>query len=92
MGVQIRAEFVVSGNVQGVGFRYFVYQHARILGIKGFARNQWDGSVYVVVEGDKESVETLHKYLQRGPMMAFVESVDVEYSKATEEFNGFEIK
>ncbi len=92
MSVQIHAEFIISGNVQGVGFRYFVYQHAKVLGLKGFARNQWDGSVCVVAEGDKDSIDTLHKYLKKGPLMSYVESVEVDYGNADGEFNNFEIR
>ncbi|OGU13574.1 MAG: hypothetical protein A2X61_02085 [Ignavibacteria bacterium GWB2_35_12] len=92
MEEHIRAEFIVEGLVQGVGFRYFVYHTAQSLGLKGFTRNLWDGTVYVIAEGNKQSVEQLHKQLQKGPMMAHVESIQVEYNKPANEFEGFEIR
>ena len=48
--------FVVSGRVQGVGYRYFVLRAAGTLGVTGFARNQPDGSVEVVAEGGAEAL------------------------------------
>ncbi len=92
MEENIRAEFIVSGLVQGVGFRYFVYQNAVSLGLRGYTRNLWDGKVYTIVEGGKQAVEQLHKELKRGPVMAHVESIQVEYNQPASEFDGFEIR
>ena len=69
----------VSGTVQGVGFRWFVRERARRLGLAGWVRNLPDGSVEVTAEGDEPQVELLRTELQRGPSGAFVKSVeDVE--------------
>ena len=92
MEENIRAEFIVSGLVQGVGFRYYIYHNAVSLRLRGFTRNLWDGTVYAIAEGNKQAVEQLHKLLKSGPMMAHVESIQVEYNKATNEFEGFEIR
>jgi acylphosphatase len=67
---------VVSGDVQGVGFRYFVRQHARELGIRGWVRNRPDGSVEVQAEGETASVDQLRELLSQGPMGAHVTRVD----------------
>ncbi|MBI5326007.1 MAG: acylphosphatase [Ignavibacteriae bacterium] len=87
-----RAELIAEGLVQGVGFRYFVFQHAKILGLRGYVQNRWDGTVLTVAEGDKISIEQLKKYLQTGPMMAHVNNVKVTYYDSIGEFNGFEIR
>lgn len=86
-----RVEFVIHGRVQGVGFRYFVYTHAKMLNLKGFARNQWDGTVYVVAEGDGTLIESLRGHLEKGPSMARVSNIEVEYKTYTGEFKSFEI-
>jgi acylphosphatase len=68
--------FVVSGLVQGVGFRWFVARHARSLGLAGFARNLPDGRVEVVVSGPDEALPTLEQLLRSGPANAQVERVE----------------
>lgn len=68
--------FVISGLVQGVGFRWFVARHARSLGLTGFARNLPDGSVEVVVDGPEEAVPELERLLRAGPANAQVRQVE----------------
>jgi acylphosphatase len=68
--------FLVSGMVQGVGFRWFVARHARALGLAGYARNLPDGRVEVVVSGPNEALPALERLLQTGPAYAQVEKVE----------------
>jgi acylphosphatase len=68
--------FLVSGLVQGVGFRWFVARHARSLGLAGFARNLPDGRVEVVVSGPDEALPALEQLLRSGPANAQVERVE----------------
>lgn len=68
--------FLVSGMVQGVGFRWFVARHARSLGLTGYARNLPDGRVEVVVSGPEESLPALEQLLRAGPANAQVERVE----------------
>jgi acylphosphatase len=68
--------FLVSGMVQGVGFRWYVARHARSLGLVGFARNLPDGRVEVVVSGPEESLPALEQLLRTGPANAQVEQVE----------------
>ena len=67
---------VVRGQVQGVGFRWFVREQARQLGVRGWVRNRADGSVEVEAEGDIGTLQQLRRVLARGPVGAHVSSVD----------------
>ncbi len=68
--------FLVSGVVQGVGFRWFVARHGRHLGLRGFARNLPDGRVEVLVSGPGNALNDLEALLRRGPAHARVTGVD----------------
>jgi acylphosphatase len=68
--------FLVSGMVQGVGFRWFVARHARTLGLSGYARNLPDGRVEVVVSGPETVLPDLEQLLRSGPAYAQVEKVE----------------
>lgn len=67
--------FVISGRVQGVFFRASTRQQAVALGLQGIARNLADGRVEVIVAGEAAAIETLARWLQQGPPMAKVQSV-----------------
>jgi acylphosphatase len=70
------SRFLVSGVVQGVGFRWYVARHARTLGLAGFARNLADGRVEVVASGgDAGSLDRLESLIRAGPAHASVERV-----------------
>jgi acylphosphatase len=66
----------VRGLVQGVGFRWFVRERARRLGLAGWVRNLPDGSVEVMASGDPGQLDLLRAELQRGPSGASVEALD----------------
>ena len=70
--------YVVSGRVQGVGYRYFVLKKASALGVTGFARNRNDGSVEVVAEGSDEALASFEELLREGPAFAAVSGVERE--------------
>lgn len=90
MADQARARLVVKGVVQGVGYRYFVRKAAVDLGVAGYVRNRFDGSVEVVAEGDRAKVSALIDHLRMGPRFASVEGVDVQWDDPTGEFRGFD--
>ncbi len=92
MGKIVRAEFNVRGLVQGVGFRYFVYMRAKELGLKGYTKNLYDGTVETVVEGEEEDVKTMHDYLKTGPSHARVQKVQVVHSEPKGEFKSFDVR
>ena len=67
----------MHGFVQGVGFRFAVERAARSRGVAGWVRNQLDGTVEAVFEGEPEDVEALVAFCREGPRGAQVERVDV---------------
>jgi len=87
-----RLDAVVSGRVQGVGFRYFVVERARRLRVAGWVANQSDGSVRCVAEGDEAVLLQLLRALWDGPQAAHVDAVSEAWSVATGEFGGFEVR
>jgi len=68
--------YIVTGRVQGVGYRYFAMQRARDLGVAGYARNRADGSVEVVAEGDEAALADFEMRLRKGPAFSQVEGVE----------------
>ncbi|MCD6237745.1 MAG: acylphosphatase [Thermotoga sp.] len=79
-----RVRFTIIGRVQGVGFRWYVEEKARKLGLNGFVRNIPDGDVMVMVEGSEDNIRKLEIYLWKGPAFASVENV----IKQEEEYKG----
>lgn len=69
---------LVSGRVQGVGFRWHTHARARELGLRGWVANLADGRVEVYAEGEASDLDALVAWLHRGPGAARVEKVDVD--------------
>ena len=90
--MQSRAEIIVNGLVQGIGFRYFVYREAKDLGLKGFVKNLYTGEVLTVVEGEKALVEELIIKLKVGPMHAAVKNCFIEWKETANVFDSFKIR
>lgn len=87
-----RAEIHISGFVQGVGYRYFAQRHAEELGLHGYVRNQPEGSVIVVVEGDETDIHELFAALKIGPSHCHVNDIKILFSDFIGEFNKFEAR
>lgn len=81
----------VTGKVQGVYYRKSTQQEALRLGLKGYVKNQKNGSVYLEAEGDEESVQKLISWCKTGPERAIVQEVSVEEAPL-QNFKEFEIK
>ncbi len=88
----VRARILVSGLVQGVGFRYFVYREATRLGLDGFTRNLVTGEVEIEAEGDRSLVEELIATVRTGPRSAHVTDVSVEWRILKHDYSGFQIR
>jgi acylphosphatase len=84
-------EAVVTGRVQGVGFRYFVVRTATALGLTGRVSNERDGTVRVVAEGDPERLSALEVRLREGPPGAVVTAVSARRTEAAGSFTGFDV-
>ncbi|MDR3710551.1 MAG: acylphosphatase [Capsulimonadaceae bacterium] len=85
-----RVEAIVSGRVQGVGFRYFAAHVADRLGVVGTVRNTHDGQIEAVVEGDEEALGRFLAELRKGPAKAEVTGLHTSWSDAGGEFSKFE--
>jgi acylphosphatase len=83
---------VVSGRVQGVGFRFFVEARAAAEGVHGWVRNLADGRVEALLEGDAEAVDRVEAAIHRGPAGARVDDVNVEETVPSGRATGFTIR
>jgi acylphosphatase len=84
--------FLISGIVQGVGYRFFALRTARSLGIRGFARNLSDGRVEVVAAGAEDAMRQFQEILRKGPAGALVKGVSASESILDRDLDGFEIR
>lgn len=80
---------LVSGRVQGVGFRWFITEAAERLGIAGTVRNLPHGDVEILAEGGRACIESLANVARQGPPSAVVLGVQVRWEKPTGEFRAF---
>ncbi len=83
---------VVVGQVQNVGFRYFVVGKARTLGLQGYVRNDSTGDVEVVAQGARPALEHLLMLLRQGPPAAEVHDIQYAWREPTEHFTGFQVR
>lgn len=84
-------QLIIHGTVQGVFFRKHTLQKAGELGIRGFVRNEPDGSVYVEATGDPEALASFVRWCRRGPPGARVAKVD-HREIGSRNFSSFEIR
>ncbi|WIG57786.1 MAG: Acylphosphate phosphohydrolase [Ktedonobacterales bacterium] len=82
----------VQGDVQGVGYRFFVRRVASSLGVRGYVRNLPDGNVEVVAEADRATLDELLRALWRGPSAAQVDVIDERWAAGDGSFVGFQIR
>jgi acylphosphatase len=88
---KLARRYRVRGHVQGVGFRYFVHQSATALGVRGWVRNDDDGSVEVYAVGTPEQLSELAGFLRKGPRWSEVRGVD-ESEALPENHSGFSVR
>ncbi len=86
-----RMHAFVQGTVQGVGFRFFIYQTGLNLQLYGWVRNRINGNVEILAEGSREKLDILLKETSRGPQMAQIDKVDVEWQKPRNDLPPFTI-
>ena len=90
--MRIARRFILSGRVQGVGFRYFAQDAARREGLHGYVLNRDDGSVEAVAEGERESIDRFERALRRGPSRSRVEQVLIDEVNPDQGNAGFHIR
>jgi acylphosphatase len=88
----VARRYVVSGRVQGVGFRFFTQDVARREGLQGYVRNLTDGRVETLATGDAEAVDRFERAIRQGPPHADVEQMTIEDHPANLSLMGFEIQ
>ena len=87
-----RLTLTVLGDVQGVGFRFFVRKVASNLSVAGWVRNETDGTVSIVAEGPVGDLNKLLDSVRKGPAAADVDDVEASWSTAFGDFEGFHVK
>jgi acylphosphatase len=87
-----RVHVVISGQVQGVAFRANCQREANFLGVTGWVRNLWDGSVEALFEGPSEAVDSMLRWCFRGPTSAVVTGVEVTEAEPGPQYLSFHIR
>jgi len=91
-GDLVRLDATVRGNVQGVGFRWFVIRMAAGLDLTGWVANEADGTVHCVAEGSRGALERLLEKLRTGPPGARVADVNATWLPAAGGLDGFAVR
>ena len=74
---QKRVQVVITGRVQGVGYRASCQRQAAALGLTGWVQNRWDGAVEALFEGETAAVDAMIDWCREGPPMAYVSGVEI---------------
>ena len=88
----IARKFIISGAVQGVGYRFFAQRAAAKHQVAGYVRNLNDGRVESWAQGDDLSVANFRDDLQTGPINSHVEQIEESVVEPTREFSSFRIE
>jgi acylphosphatase len=88
----IQLHIIVSGKVQGVGFRYFSQMKAVQYGITGWAKNLADGSVEIVASGSKDQLDPFIEDLRVGNPFSKINNIEITESRIIEDYHSFTIK
>ena len=86
-----RLHAIAKGIVQGVGFRFFVFQTGITLQLNGWVRNRINGDVEILAEGPREKLDILLREIRRGPQMAQVVKVEVDWQLPLDDLPPFTI-
>ncbi len=87
-----RVRIKVFGKVQGVFFRYSAKELADRLGVRGFAKNNFDGTVEILAEGNDAEVNQIVEFCKQGPEMSRVDKIELKEEKVRGDYDKFEIK
>lgn len=88
---RIQVRVIVTGNVQGVGYRGHTQREAAKIGVNGWVRNLADGTVEAVFSGTQDAVDRMVNWCRRGPLCVHVTEISVE-KMPMEAFHGFDVR
>lgn len=86
-----KIKITVSGRVQGVCFRYFAYELALKLNIKGYVKNLWNGDVEIAASGSEQNVERFLKQVKIGPPASRIDKVELQELQESIDYDSFKI-
>jgi len=89
---EITKHYLISGRVQGVGYRRFAQARASELGLSGWVRNLDDGRVEAVAQGPENDLLRLETFLRSGPAHGYVESLVISSHQGQSKLQGFEVR
>jgi acylphosphatase len=89
--MRVARRFLISGRVQGVGFRWFTKDAADREGVTGWVRNLPDGRVEALVEGEADAVTRVERFIRSGPPGARIQTVHVDTEPAAGAHKGFSV-
>jgi len=92
MSARVARKFLISGEVQGVGFRFFAQRAAARHQVVGYVKNLADGNVEALVEGPAQSVEAFKHDLAAGPRFSVVEQVEEIFLEPTGQYSHFRVE
>jgi acylphosphatase len=90
--MRVARRYMITGRVQGVGFRFFTEDQARREGLHGWVQNLTDGSVEIMAEGDAEAVERFERHVRHGPPGARIEQIEVDHIAPSGNATGFSVR
>jgi acylphosphatase len=90
--VKIARKYLISGRVQGVGFRFFAERWANQLGLSGYVKNCWDGTVEAYAVGDAAALEEFKSRLAEGPRSARVDSIHESEEQVNNRYKRFVVE
>ncbi|WP_294829173.1 acylphosphatase [uncultured Gilliamella sp.] len=86
-------KFIISGSVQGVGFRFFTYQKAIKIGLVGYVKNLDNGDVEIVVQGSSHQISLMTQWLnQGGPRSANIVKINIYELSSKENLTSFNVR
>jgi len=85
-------KIIVSGKVQGVGFRFYTQRKAIELGLTGYVQNLPNGNVEIIAVGEPTQIEVLREWAKSGSPNAIVDNLDIKSSNDDQEYNSFDIR
>jgi len=90
--MRLARRYIVTGRVQGVGFRHFVHRAAAVEGLHGWVRNLADGGVEIRAEGESAALERFERQVRQGPPASRVDEFDTTDVGATVHDTGFFVR